>query len=195
MHCSNGSKAWVTSAAPHSTHSRATFRRFSSSRPLRANRAPSLANRTPVPAPIPELAPVIRATLPLREDTWNTRLKLDVACCPHILTMHSPTTSAYFKSVAWSHEVRHVEGQIFLGFECNKERRNQEIATAWPTRLCSDQWNFQFTFHIRHILGPCEPWNVIFERQLWITTKRWSKMSMVRLHIFMFIANFLNEVW
>lgn len=80
VQCSNASQAWVTSAAPHSTHSRATFRRFSSSRPLRANRAPSLANRTPVPAPIPELAPVIKATFPLMEDTWNTRLR---SLCPH----------------------------------------------------------------------------------------------------------------
>lgn len=62
-----------TCAAPASTHCWATLRRLSTSRPFRASRAPSLANRMLVPAPMPELAPVIRATLPCREDTYNTR--------------------------------------------------------------------------------------------------------------------------
>lgn len=63
-----------TSVAPLSVHCLATLLRFSTSRPFRASRAPSLANRTLVPAPMPELAPVIRATFPLREDTWNRHL-------------------------------------------------------------------------------------------------------------------------
>lgn len=60
------------SAAPLSVHCLATVFRFSTSRPFRANRAPSLANKRLVPAPIPELAPVIRTTFPFREDTWKT---------------------------------------------------------------------------------------------------------------------------
>lgn len=59
----------VTSAAPQSVHCLATLLRFSTSRPFSASRTPSLANRTLVPAPMPELAPVIRATFPLSEDT------------------------------------------------------------------------------------------------------------------------------
>lgn len=59
-----------TCAAPASTHCWATLCRLSTSRPFRASRAPSLANRMLVPAPMPELAPVIRATLPRREDTY-----------------------------------------------------------------------------------------------------------------------------
>lgn len=63
-----------TSAAPQSAHCLATFFRFFTSRPFRANRAPSLANMRLVPAPIPELAPVIRATFPFREDTWENKV-------------------------------------------------------------------------------------------------------------------------
>lgn len=64
-----------TSSAPQSVHSLATLLRFSTSRPFRASRAPSLANRTLVPAPIPELAPVIKATFPFRDDTYNAQQK------------------------------------------------------------------------------------------------------------------------
>ena len=59
-----------TSAAPQSVHCLAILLRFSTSRPFRASRAPSFANRMLVPAPMPELAPVIRATLSFREDTY-----------------------------------------------------------------------------------------------------------------------------
>ena len=62
-----------TSAAPQSVHCLATLDRFSTSRPFSASRAPNRANSTLVPAPMPELAPVIKATFPFRLDICDRR--------------------------------------------------------------------------------------------------------------------------
>ena len=63
-------------------HWLAVFSRFATFLPVRARVAPSLEKRTAVAAPIPELAPVIRATFPpgrtrdwdILPENWNNRL-------------------------------------------------------------------------------------------------------------------------
>lgn len=130
--------ARLTWTAPHSAHCWATFLRFSSSRPLRASRAPCLANRTLVPAPIPELAPVIKATFPLREDTWSTRLnntakeeqKWRSNNCQQINEAESrPIEWTHFQSVVWRHEGRQINcgnEQEMLTEETCKKKTHRE---------------------------------------------------------------------
>lgn len=103
-----------TSAAPQSRHCLATLLRFSTSRPFRARTAPSLANRTLVPAPIPELAPVISVTFPLREDTCTTG---KVLTCKNKLRFNLHTTKSinkriwrtYFERITCGHDLPEVQ--------------------------------------------------------------------------------------